>query len=54
VEETGPRKDKWNIPSGRLDLGESIDSTAIRQIREETGLLCEAYDLLMLRNYKYG
>ncbi|RKF13114.1 NUDIX domain-containing protein [Alginatibacterium sediminis] len=28
----------WSIPGGHLDLGESFESAAIRELKEETGL----------------
>lgn len=36
----------WAIPGGALDVGESIASTAIRETREETGLLIEVDGLV--------
>jgi 8-oxo-dGTP pyrophosphatase MutT (NUDIX family) len=32
------RREKWDLPKGKLDDGESIDACAIREVEEETGL----------------
>lgn len=32
------RKDKWDLPKGRLDKGESIRDCALREVIEETGV----------------
>jgi ADP-ribose pyrophosphatase YjhB (NUDIX family) len=36
-----PGKGKWSIPGGVVELGESLEETAIREIREETNLEVE-------------
>ena len=32
------RKNKWDLPKGKMDKGESVRKTALREIREETGI----------------
>lgn len=31
-------KDRWSIPKGHVESGEALESTALREITEETGL----------------
>ncbi len=33
-----PRMGEWSLPGGRLELGETLYSAAVREIAEETGL----------------
>jgi 8-oxo-dGTP pyrophosphatase MutT (NUDIX family) len=36
----------WQLPAGFIDLGESIAETAVREVREETGLTVEPVRVL--------
>jgi 8-oxo-dGTP diphosphatase len=36
-----PRYDDWSFPKGKLHRGESFEQAALREVAEETGLLCE-------------
>ncbi|HEX2850766.1 MAG TPA: NUDIX hydrolase [Acidimicrobiales bacterium] len=41
-----PQYDDWSLPKGKADGGEDDLSTALRAVREETGLECEAAEAL--------
>ena len=32
------RNQKWDIPKGRIEEGESVQSAAVREVEEETGV----------------
>ncbi len=41
-----PMQAQWSIPGGVLEVGELVREAAIREAREETGLVVEPADLL--------
>jgi len=36
-----PRYDDWSFPKGKLDPGETFEDAALREVHEETGLVCK-------------
>jgi len=36
-----PKYDDWTFPKGKCERGESDEACAVREVEEETGLLCE-------------
>jgi len=39
-----PGKGLWAIPGGRIELGETLQQAAEREIKEETGIIIQAKD----------
>src|SRR5260370_38777366 len=36
-----PGYDDWSFPKGKVDPGETLEETALREVAEETGLRCK-------------
>jgi len=48
-----PKYDDWSFPKGKADPGESIEQTALREVREETGFHCRIIKPLSDVRYTY-
>ena len=46
-----PRYDDWSFPKGKLDSGEKHRDAALREVKEETGLVCDVLAKLSPVNY---
>jgi len=48
-----PKYDDWSFPKGKADPGESIEETALREVREETGIEARIINHLPSVRYIY-
>jgi len=46
-----PSRGKWTIPGGLVELGETVEQTVIREVKEETSLEVENPELIDVVNY---
>ncbi|MDP2860336.1 MAG: NUDIX hydrolase [bacterium] len=47
-ERSAPYRGKWNFPTGKLETGETLIETAVRETKEETGYTAEITDFLRI------
>jgi 8-oxo-dGTP diphosphatase len=45
---TEPLRGEWSLPGGLLEVGEALTAGVVREVREETGLIVEAVELIEL------
>ena len=46
-----PKYDDWTLPKGKAEDGESDEECALREVEEETGLVCELVEELESSSY---
>jgi len=49
-----PRYDDWTLPKGKAQPGESDEACALREVEEETGLVCEIGEEVAVSEYEDG
>ena len=49
-----PRYDDWAFPKGKLDEGETLEQAGLREVEEETGLICRLVRPLACTQYQDG
>jgi ADP-ribose pyrophosphatase YjhB (NUDIX family) len=48
------RRGKWDLPKGKLDMGETLEACALREVAEETGLVqLELKKFLLVTEHEY-
>ena len=49
-----PRYDDWTLPKGKAFAGESYEACALREVEEETNLVCDLQEELAVTEYEDG
>ena len=47
-----PRYDDWTLPKGKARAGESYEACALREVEEETGLVCDLHGEVAVSEYE--
>ena len=45
------RRGQWDLPKGKLDKGEKLEACAVREVKEETGLVNTSVEALLCITY---
>ena len=51
--EGGPYINRYDLPGGSLEDGESLDHTVKREVKEETGLIVQDYDQIGVTSFRF-
>lgn len=49
--EGNPVDNKWELPGGKIELGERLEDAALREIQEEAGIICSPIKIC-IENYQ--
>ena len=49
-----PQRSDWSFPKGKMDEGETLAQTAVREVEEETGFRCRLRNRLPVVRYTDG